>query len=56
MPKVTKAKTVRKSAKSSFIPMYGGKKGGKMSNGAGWGGERPGTVKMAPKKVVSKKK
>lgn len=24
-----------------FIPMYGGKAGGKMSNGAGWGGETP---------------
>lgn len=22
-----------------FIPMYGGKAGGKMSNGVGWGGD-----------------
>lgn len=35
---------------AKFVPYYGGK-GGKMSNGAGWGGEPPKKIikKTAPK-------
>ena len=34
---------------TKFVPTYGGKKGGKMSNGVGWGGEKP-MKKITPKK------
>ncbi len=39
MPKPTAIKSPKSPTK--FAPMYGGKVGGKMSNGAGWGGEKP---------------
>ena len=36
---------------AKFVPMYGGKVGGKMSNGAGWGGE---PTKKIIKKTATK--
>lgn len=43
-------KPIKKSAVKKFVPMYGGKKGGKMSSGAGWGGEKSTTLKRVTKK------
>lgn len=42
----------KKIASTKFIPTYGGKAGGKMSNGSGWGGEaKPGAYKINPASV-----
>ncbi len=35
-----KASSMKGTDGKPFTPMYGGKMGGKMSNGAGWGGEK----------------
>lgn len=44
VPKGTNmSKPAPKPAAKPFVPYYGGK-GGKMSSGAGWGGEKPGSI------------